>query len=60
MTIDKLFRKSKKFIDAIMFKNGFFAENIIDNPTGHIIEYNGQFESFLVVFDLHWRVTNVL
>lgn len=60
MTIDKLFRKTKKAIDALMFKNGFFAENVIDNPTGHIIEYIGQFEAFLVVFDNHWKVTNVM
>ena len=61
MTIDKMYRKTKKTIDALMFKHGFFAQNKIDNPTGFIVEYVGQFdEAFLVVYDENWRVTNVL
>ena len=61
MTIDKMFMKTKKAIDALMFRNGFFAENVINNPTGFIVEYIGQFdEAFLVVYDNHWKVVNVL
>ena len=61
MTIDKMYRKTKKAIDALMFKHGFFAQNEIDNPTGFIVEYVGQFdEAFLVVYDNHWRVVSVL
>ena len=61
MTIDKMFMKTKKAIDALMFRNGFFAENVIDNPTGQIVEYIGQFgQAYLVVFDNNLRVTNVL
>lgn len=61
MTIDRMYRKTKKAIDALMFKHGFFAENVIDNPTGQIVEYVGQFgQAYLVVFDNNFRVTNVL
>lgn len=61
MTIDKMYRKTKKAIDALMFEHGFFAQNEIDNPAGFIVEYIGQFdEAFLVVYDNHWKVVNVL
>ena len=60
MTIDKMIRKTKKAIDKMMFTHGFFAENTIENPTGWIVEYKGQFEAFLVVYNTNWRVVNVL
>ena len=60
MTIDKMYRKTRKSIDKMMFKRGFLAQNTIENPTGFIVEYAGQFEAYLVVYDENWRVTNVL
>jgi len=60
MTIDKMENKTKKAIDKLMFKNGFLPQNTIQNPTGWIIEYVGQFEEFLVVYNTNWRVVNVL
>jgi hypothetical protein len=52
--------KTRKAIDKLMFKNGFLPQNTIQNPTGWIIEYVGQFEEFLVVYNTNWRVVNVL
>lgn len=60
MTIDKMENKTRKAIDKLMFKYGFLAQNTIENPTGWIVEYVGQFEAFLVVYNTNWRVTNVL
>ncbi len=60
MTINEMYRKSRKTIDKLMFKHGFFAKNIIENPTGWIIEYVGQFEAYMVVYNTKWRVTNVM
>ena len=60
MTIDRMMRKTRKAIDAEMHRHGFFPENIIENPTGYIVEYVGQFEAYLVVFDIKGRVTNVM
>jgi hypothetical protein len=52
--------KTRKAIDKLMFKYGFLPQNTIQNPTGWIIEYVGQFEEFLVVYNTNWRVVNVL
>lgn len=61
MTIDRMIRKTRKAIDTEMHRHGFFPENIIQNPTGWIIEYVGQFgEAYMVVYNTKWRVTNVM
>lgn len=61
MTINEMYRKSRKTIDKLMFKHGFFAKNIIENPVGMIVEYIGQFdEAYLVVFNEKGRAVNVM
>jgi len=44
----------------MMRENGFVNTNRIDYPTGYIMEYESNGESYLVVFNTRGRVTNVM
>jgi len=60
MTLDKMENKGFRTIDAMMRENGFVNTNRIDYPTGYIMEYESNGESYLVVFNTRGRVTNVM
>lgn len=60
MTLDKMENNGFRTIDALMRKNGFTNTNKIDNPTGFILEYENNGESYLVVFNTRGRVTNIM
>ena len=60
MAYDNIIRKSIKTVDALMRKNGYRVVNTIKNPYGYIVEYEGNMDSMLIIFNEKGKAENIL